>query len=100
MTAAPALRISVVSLWEIAIMQTIGRLPLDDHLLEVPPGFDLLTVSAAHCKVYARLSMHHRDPFDRMLVAQAQSEGVLLLTRDRRLLAYAGEAEILRSPGE
>jgi PIN domain nuclease of toxin-antitoxin system len=95
---APSRHVSIVSLWEIAIMVTVGRIPPDDHLLETPVGFDLLPVRETHCKAYAALPMHHRDPFDRMLIAQAQSEQVPLLTRDRRMTAYAEQATILRYP--
>jgi PIN domain nuclease of toxin-antitoxin system len=88
--------VSVVSLWEIAIMISIGRLRRDGKLLETPSGFDLLPVVSEHCQAYAALPMHHRDPFDRMLIAQARSEGVPLLTRDRALAAYGEEATILQ----
>jgi len=91
--------VSIVSLWEIAIMQTVGRLRRDDHLLEIPPGFDLLPLRQEHCVAYAALPLHHRDPFDRMLIAQAQSEQVPLLTRDRAMMAYREQAAILRFPG-
>lgn len=90
--------VSIVSIWEIAIAQTVGRLPRDEHLLEVPPGFDLLPLHVQHSKAYTRLPMHHRDPFDRMLVAQAQSEQVPLLTRDGAVAAYHEHATILRYP--
>jgi PIN domain nuclease of toxin-antitoxin system len=95
---APSRHVSIVSLWEIAIMVTVGRIPPDDHLLETPAGFDLLPVREAHCKAYAALPMHHRDPFDRMLIAQAQSEQVPLLTRDRAMTAYGEQVTILRFP--
>jgi PIN domain nuclease of toxin-antitoxin system len=91
-------QISIVSLWEIAVMMTAGRLPSDEHLLETPPGIELLPVISDHCKAYAALPMHHRDPFDRMLIAQAQTEQVPLLTRDRAMTAYAEHAAILRFP--
>lgn len=91
-------QVSIVSLWEIAIMMRVGRLPSDEHLLETPPGFELLPVTSNHCKAYAALPLHHRDPFDRMLIAQAQTEQVPLLTRDRIMTAYADHASILRFP--
>ena len=90
--------VSIVSLWEIAIAQTVGRIPRSEQLLEVPPGFDLLPVRIDHCKAFASLPMHHRDPFDRMLIAQAQSEEMTLLTRDRAVAAYHEHAAILRYP--
>ena len=70
------------------------------RLLGIPEGYLLLSISSAHCSTLVELPRHHRDPFDRMLVAQAQSEGLPLLTRDRRLMAYAEEAEILRFPAD
>ena len=90
--------VSIVSLWEIAIMMTVGRLPPDDQLLEAPQGFELLPIRSEHCTVYSRLPLHHRDPFDRMLIAQAQSERLSLLTRDRAMLSYTEHAPILRFP--
>src|SRR5580704_7986707 len=80
---ASAVFVSVVSFWEIAILLGRGRIPNgDDRLLDVPNGLDLLPITADHCRAAAKLPHHHRDPFDRMLVAQAQSEQVPLLTRD------------------
>jgi PIN domain nuclease of toxin-antitoxin system len=87
--------VSIVSIWEIAILQGLGRVPVDPHLLEVPPGFDLLPVRLPHCRVYAGLPLHHRDPFDRMLVAQARSENLTLVTRDRPMQAYRQSVMIL-----
>jgi len=87
--------VSVVSIWEIAMLQGLGRVPLDPHLLEVPPGFDLLPVRLQHCEAYAGLPLHHRDPFDRMLVAQAQSENLTLITRDRPMQVYRQSVTIL-----
>ncbi len=90
--------VSVVNLWEIAILQSLRRLETDPELLQVPDEFDLLPVLPAHCSLCAGLPMHHRDPFDRMLVAQACSERVPLLSRDKRIEAYGAEAAILRFP--
>ena len=75
-----------------------GRIETNPSLLEVPSGFDLLPISPSHCKTLLRLPMHHRDPFDRMLIAQAQTERVALLTRDREIAAYGKHATILRFP--
>jgi PIN domain nuclease of toxin-antitoxin system len=51
-------------------------------------SFESLPVTAAHARRVALLPWHHRDPFDRMLAAQAQVEGLLLLTADRAMAAY------------
>ena len=90
--------VSIVSLWELAIMQSVGRLRRDPAFLETPAGFNLLQVQTEHCRHCAALPMHHRDPFDRMLIAQAQTERVALLTRDREIAAYGEQATILGFP--
>ena len=90
--------VSAVTLWEFAILIGLGRIEANARLLEVPEGYELLPIAPAHCKVLARLPRRHRDPFDRMLVAQAQAEGLSLLTRDRALIAYSGDATIVRFP--
>lgn len=87
--------VSIVTIWEIAVLQGLGRLPADPDLLGVTPGFDLLPVRLPHCEAYARLPLHHRDPFDRMLLAQAQSEGLALVTRDRPMQIYRQSVTIL-----
>jgi PIN domain nuclease of toxin-antitoxin system len=95
---SPARHLSAVSLMEIAILLSLRRLPASDSLLDVPTGFDLLPIRPDHCRALAHLPFHHRDPFDRMLVAQAISEGTALLTRDRMITAYAPEATVLHLP--
>jgi len=85
--------VSIVCIWEIAIKKSIGKLGLDIQLdvligsLEAF-GFELLPVHPAHTLALADLPLHHRDPFDRTLVAQAKQEGLHLLTADPRLRAY------------
>lgn len=82
--------VSAASVWEIAIKQRLGKLQAPDNLLEVIESSDFLplTINFVHALVAARLPLHHDDPFDRMLVAQAQTEGMILVTRDRKLAAY------------
>ena len=80
--------ISAVSLWEIAILMALGRVAQDQRLLDTPDGFDLLPVLPDHCKALVALPRRHRDPFDRMLIAQARAEHLALLTRDRAIIAY------------
>jgi PIN domain nuclease of toxin-antitoxin system len=88
--------VSMASLWEIGILLGRGRIPNgNDQLLAIASGLDLLPVTPDHCKAVAKLPHHHRDPFDRMLIAQAQSEQVPLLTRDRAMAAYSGHVTIL-----
>jgi PIN domain nuclease of toxin-antitoxin system len=82
--------VSIVSPWEMAIAKALGRMdPPDD--LEAQLGerrFVLLPVSLRHTHVIETLPHHHRDPFDRMLVAQAQVEGLTIVTVDRVLRRY------------
>ena len=67
----------------------------NDQLLSVPQGLNWLPVKPAHCKALAGLPRLHGDPFDRMLIAQAQSEQVALLTRDRAMRHYHAHATFL-----
>jgi PIN domain nuclease of toxin-antitoxin system len=83
--------VSAVSIWEIGIKNAIGRLECDPQrvvdALE-PAGFEPLPIDAAHAVLAASPPRLHGDPFDRMLIAQAQAESAILLTRDRALTAY------------
>jgi PIN domain nuclease of toxin-antitoxin system len=85
--------VSAASVWEIAIKQSLGKLelpgPVDSWLLDAVEELDAtwLAIEPADAAAVARLPDHHRDPFDRMLVAQAQ-RGFTLVTHDRRLSAY------------
>ena len=83
--------VSAASVWEIAIKRSLGRLEAPDNLGEEvgKAGFIELAVTIRHGELAARLPPHHGDPFDRMLVAQAQAEGLVLVTRDRVLGQYA-----------
>jgi PIN domain nuclease of toxin-antitoxin system len=85
---ARACYVSAVSLWEIAILMALDRIARDPRLLAVPDGFDLLPVLPDHCKALVALPRMHRDPFDRMLIAQARAEHLALLTRDTAIIAY------------
>ena len=80
--------VSAVSLWETAILMALGRIAADPRLLAVPDGFDLLPVLPDHCRALVALPRRHRDPFDRMLIAQARAERLALMTRDRAIIAY------------
>lgn len=82
--------ISAATIWELRIKQGIGKLTL-------PPTFDVdlarepfehLAVTHAHAHALAHLPAHHRDPFDRMLIAQAQTEDLTLLTNDDVVRQY------------
>ncbi len=83
-------RFSAASVWEFAIKRAARKLSLPERLLEAlgDEGFVELPVSSRHALLAAALPPHHRDPFDRVLVAQAQLEGCTVVTRDARLAAY------------
>ena len=84
------LLVSIASLWEIAIKRKLGKLEVRDDLPEVilREGFRWLPISPAHAWAVRDLDLHHRDPFDRVLVAQATLEGVPVISTDARLTAY------------
>jgi PIN domain nuclease of toxin-antitoxin system len=81
---------SDVSLWELAIKTGLGKLRTPDDLedqletLRIRP----VPLQRSHIAAYRDLPLLHRDPFDRMLVAQARAENLILVTRDRRLADY------------
>jgi PIN domain nuclease of toxin-antitoxin system len=85
--------LSAASVWEIAVKRSLGKVTLPDgwaaalHRLR----FDPMPVTAIHAVAFERLPRHHRDPFDRLLVAQASVEDCALVTSDRRLRKYAIE---------
>lgn len=96
-TEAEKLAWSVASLWEIGIKLSLDR---PDFKLgrgwarSIPEemtrnGIRRLDLSAIHCEAVSRLPWHHRDPFDRLLVAQAASDGLAILSADSSLDAYA-----------
>jgi PIN domain nuclease of toxin-antitoxin system len=82
--------VSAVTMWEIYLKQSLGklRLPPDfDSRLSAEP-FEMLALRCEHTSRVRAMPWHHRDPFDRMLVAQAQAEGMTLLTSDKALRRY------------
>jgi PIN domain nuclease of toxin-antitoxin system len=93
--------LSAASIWEIVIKHGIGKLPLPVAPQDFVPSrlsttqTDVLPISAAHSLKVAELPDHHRDPFDRMLIAQASIEGLPVLTADKALRRYKIE---LRRP--
>ncbi|MBM4104755.1 MAG: type II toxin-antitoxin system VapC family toxin [Phycisphaerae bacterium] len=82
--------VSAATAWEIAIKQTLGRLDCPGNLREAigEQGFEALAVSIEHALEVASLPLHHSDPFDRLLVAQARIEQASLVTADPRLAYY------------
>jgi PIN domain nuclease of toxin-antitoxin system len=84
---------SLASLWEVAIKSSLGRSSfvvdaLQLHRALIAEGFMELPIALAHIVAVALLPWLHRDPFDRLLVAQAQAEGLTLLTADASLRPY------------
>ena len=82
--------VSAISGWEIAVKRAKGCMTAPDHLSEMieERGFNHLPLTFHHAEQAGLLPMHHRDPFDRLLVAQAQAEGLVLVTRDARIPHY------------
>lgn len=82
--------VSIVSLWEIRIKISIGRLTIPEEFFHsVTSGaFEVLGVNLTHIMAYGELPLLHRDPFDRMLLAQAKSEELTILTRDSQFYQY------------
>jgi PIN domain nuclease of toxin-antitoxin system len=82
--------VSASSIWELEIKRALGKLHIDVELLvELERvGIDVLSVTAADATTAARLPLYHRDPFDRMLIAQAQRLGAVVATRDPAFAAY------------
>jgi PIN domain nuclease of toxin-antitoxin system len=82
--------ISAVSAAEIGIKKSIGKLRAPDDFEEqiAADGFTALPITLRHCLAVGELPLLHRDPFDRLLVAQARCEGLTLVTADRKLTKY------------
>lgn len=78
--------VSMASVWEVAIKEATGKLrpPEDFADTALAEGFELLPIAVEHARAAGALPLHHRDPFDRMLVAQAGLERLTLVTRDAR----------------
>lgn len=91
--AAPesAVFVSAASAWEIAIKKALGKLKAPDDLLDQLDRhqFEALPISIAHALAAGALPRLHEDPFDRMLIAQAQIDGLRIVTRDPRFDRYA-----------
>lgn len=86
---------SAASIWEITIKNGLGRedFKADPYLLRrglLDNGYTQLSIDSEHALAVSQLPNHHKDPFDRMLIAQAIVEGVALLTSDPVVAAYSG----------
>lgn len=82
--------VSAITGWEIAVKRAKGRLVAPDNLsvLVEERGFTHLPLTFHHAEQAGHLPMHHRDPFDRFLIAQARAEGLTLVTRDGHISQY------------
>jgi PIN domain nuclease of toxin-antitoxin system len=87
---ANELSVSAASIWEIAIKRSLGKVRAPDGLVDhiADAGFEWLPIRAEHAWRVHELPYHHRDPFDRLLVAQAVCEQVPIISRDPNLAAY------------
>jgi PIN domain nuclease of toxin-antitoxin system len=87
---ATELMLSVVSFAEIGVKAAMGKLVVPDDLYErvLRSGLRILPLAPEHGLAVAGLPMHHRDPFDRLLIAQARLEGLHFVTADRHFAAY------------
>jgi PIN domain nuclease of toxin-antitoxin system len=90
--------VSAATIWEISIKVALGKLKADvDEILAAIPtaGLGLLSITGTHAARVARLPRHHKDPFDRLLVAQALTEPMILLTNDTALAPYGELVQVV-----
>jgi len=90
--------VSAASIWEISIKSSLGKLEADpDEVFAAiePAGFNHLYIAGEHAAKVAQLPAIHQDPFDRLLVAQARVEPMILLTNDELLRGYGDFVEVL-----
>jgi PIN domain nuclease of toxin-antitoxin system len=82
--------VSAATVWEMSIKQQMGKLvaPEDIESKVEQAGFSALPITLFHGQQAGKLPLHHKDPFDRMLIAQSQAEGLQILTKDEHFPAY------------
>ncbi|MEO3753845.1 type II toxin-antitoxin system VapC family toxin [Streptomyces sp. B6B3] len=82
--------VSVASVWEAGLKQSLGKLPAPQNVAAriAESGFQVAPITAAHAIEASDLPWHHRDPFDRIIIAQARVEGLTLVTQDRFMAKY------------
>jgi len=82
--------VSVASLWEITIKRALGKLQFLEEFEAVLAAeeFELLSINYRHLRALGSLPSHHRDPFDRLVIAQALTEGIPIATGDRAFAPY------------
>ena len=88
-SADNALYVSAATLWECAIKSAIGKLDIPEEFYRiVSDNYAILGIDVPHLEAYRNLPMHHRDPFDRILVVQAQFVSLTVVTRDSNIAKY------------
>ena len=82
--------LSSVVIWEIAIKRKLGKLTLPSNYYDIlhDEHFTPLHITHSHARLVESLPLHHADPFDRLLIAQAQSEHLTIITMDKRFTQY------------
>ena len=90
---ADSLAVSIATIWEIAIKLSVKKLELEFEFQELPAfleqlEIDVLPIAFADTQRYISLPLHHRDPFDRILVAQAMNRSLVLVSADKKFDAY------------
>ena len=85
--------VSIASLWEIGIKYALGKLDLNADLEKIfelinQSGLTILPITTTHILASTKLDFHHRDPFDRLIIAQAQSEELPLISKDKQFKSY------------
>lgn len=85
--------VSLISIWEIAIKQSIGKLKYSKSIREIvelisKAGFNLINFSDEECDLIKQLPFYHKDPFDRMLIAQAKLKELVILSKDEFIPKY------------
>lgn len=90
----PTVFVSIASLWEISIKANIGKLDLSAPFSTIEPnlvalGITQLPITFKDLEIYLSLPLHHRDPFDRILIAQTINHSLLLVSQDTQIDAYA-----------
>lgn len=98
LSQADAVFVSSASIWEITIKSQLGKIEGDPLALAssiADSGFEELHISARHAAAVHKLPLHHADPFDRLLLAQAFTEPLRLVTADKVFLAYGGAIDLI-----
>lgn len=82
--------VSVASIWEFSIKSALGKLTIRKNYLQLleDHGFIVLDITAKHAQAVAKLPLHHHDPFDRLLIAQALEDNLTLVSTDKQIAKY------------